>query len=743
MFVQQFKNTTSGLTEYQFNFLNHQIEKLESTLSHLSSKPDHNRLNTESSLQRIQTIQKFARQYEIPAIDALSNTVERTLKNSLQFNGKNSFNPKPDLEYFIFALKTITSRYSKNHPIPEKESARTPRDKSSKQPHPDNNEKSSKEVTFTIDRAPSVISTGYFIQQQFTQQTLQATKLKNGTIGIDIGHSSVKIVVFDKIREKLYIVNWHIHKYKKYGIKPNLKEIVKVIYAFFEKYKDYKKLPIITSLIDNNQLIRCKRLPPMSDRNFIRTAELEIRSEFFFEDREVGIFTYPYPTNINETRKHRHGIVLAVDHKLIKKTVRLFKKSGYKINQLSIDTLVLAQFKNEANQVAAIIDIGIEKIKIIVIDNKIIRFARTIDSHEYKITKEISALEKVNLREADTIKRNMKFLLKCNDAGKEIMQELRGENGTPQNLMFQHLRKVADEIHLSLQFYNTEHDNPIENIYLCGGGALLPGINDFLSLSLELPVYTLDVMKNIQITGRKIKRTDQRHLFPLLATAVGLCKVYHQPAMNLQIDLRKKIDVRRNKKIRALIAGTAIPLLFILASFGMRTFFLYQAGKLQRSINEKQHSINQLNRKISDLQHFNTLKDKIDLKIRKIKALKYNQPRWSIVLSEVSETIPEDIWLTHFSGNFQSRAEEEEDDDEYEQDSESEHEPDEKTVFSQVTISGQTSQRNQIKDFIYSMEQSENFRYINFNKVKSRQSENANITNFQLFGRIQISELEK
>ncbi|MBD3290213.1 hypothetical protein GF337_15510 [candidate division KSB1 bacterium] len=694
MLPEGLKNKTSDLSAVQNDFIWRQIARLENALSHFNSNPEHNRLNIKASLQKIHAIKKFARQYSIPAIDALSKTTGLSLKNSLHFNGKD---PKPELEYYIFALKSLLSR------------------------HFDENE----------DMVPDR-------DEQFSEQVPRAGKIENGLVAIDIGHYSTKIVVSKQKKEKLSLIQWQIHEYKNQSIEPDYKEISNIISEFFEKHRYYKKLPLVTSLIDNNHLIRYKVLPQMSDRNFIRTTELEIQSELFFEDQKSKLYTYPYPANAGQKAKNKSGIVLAIDEDLIKQTIGLFKKSGYKIDQLSTDILALAQFVDqELEGSAAIIDIGFEKIKIVILDNHKICFARTIESYEYKLIHEISALEQISFDDAETIKKEFDFLKKSEGQSKEIFQQLRGESGTPQNITFQHLHKIADEIHLSLQFYNSEYDNAVNKIYLCGGGALFPGIDSFLSLALEMSVSMLNVMQNIE-TDYSTKNYQQAA--PLLATAVGLCKLYHQPAENLKVDLRKKIDVQRNNKLRVLTVGIVSVALLCLTFLGLRTFFQHEASKLQNSIDQKKQSISETKLKISDLEQYTILKDDIDSQIQKIKSLKYSQPQWSIVLKEVSKAMPHDIWLTQLNGTFKL-PQEETDDSANNRDAESDTESEDTSMFSRVTFLGKTSQPNQIQEFIFNMERNSNLKYINFNKITSRQTENVNITNFQIDGRIQISGL--
>jgi Tfp pilus assembly protein PilN len=329
------------------------------------------------------------------------------------------------------------------------------------------------------------------------------------------------------------------------------------------------------------------------------------------------------------------------------------------------------------------------------------------------------------------------FLLKCKDKQKSELQQLRGESGTPQNIVYQNLYKIADEIKLSLQFYNTTYEKPVEKIFLCGGGALLPGINDFLAIDLDLPVATLNVMQYFDVNEHILKSDDQPEIAPLLATAIGLCKNYHRPALNLWIDLRKKVDTSDSQKTRKIYAGVAACMIFFLMLIVIRYALNHQSNKLQVSIEKNQNLIGELKTKISDLEHYNALKDDIDSQIRQIKSLKIRQPRWSLVLKEISKTIPQDIWLTQFSGTYQSV--ETNSGEEFEEPSDSENELKEKIQYSQMLFLGQTSQPNQIQEFVNNMEKNTNFNYINFNKITSRQTEKKDITHFQIDGRMEIS----
>jgi type IV pilus assembly protein PilM len=82
---------------------------------------------------------------------------------------------------------------------------------------------------------------------------------------------------------------------------------------------------------------------------------------------------------------------------------------------------------------------------------------------------------------------------------------------------------LAQEIQRSLDFFTaTSSDAKVEKLYLSGGVAKTPGMNDILHRQLGIPVETLDPFRRIRIDEGQFDMEYVASVAPFLAIGVGL-----------------------------------------------------------------------------------------------------------------------------------------------------------------------------------------------------------------------------
>jgi len=75
---------------------------------------------------------------------------------------------------------------------------------------------------------------------------------------------------------------------------------------------------------------------------------------------------------------------------------------------------------------------------------------------------------------------------------------------------------------MSLEYYTTRYGKTPERVFLCGGTAKIPRLDEFLSRELGLPVVVADPISNVRVTAPGVSAQYLKEISPLLPVCIGL-----------------------------------------------------------------------------------------------------------------------------------------------------------------------------------------------------------------------------
>lgn len=84
------------------------------------------------------------------------------------------------------------------------------------------------------------------------------------------------------------------------------------------------------------------------------------------------------------------------------------------------------------------------------------------------------------------------------------------------------LADLANELRMSLDYYQNRYAKLPERVYLCGGTAKMPHLDEYLSHELGLPVVVADPIKNMPINVPGASPQYLNEISPLLCVCMGL-----------------------------------------------------------------------------------------------------------------------------------------------------------------------------------------------------------------------------
>ncbi len=81
---------------------------------------------------------------------------------------------------------------------------------------------------------------------------------------------------------------------------------------------------------------------------------------------------------------------------------------------------------------------------------------------------------------------------------------------------------IIDEVQKSFEFFSSTSNSTIEQVFVSGGGALIPGVDNLLSDRLAIPVEVFNPLETVKINPRKFDRDSITRMAPLASVVAGL-----------------------------------------------------------------------------------------------------------------------------------------------------------------------------------------------------------------------------
>ena len=287
-------------------------------------------------------------------------------------------------------------------------------------------------------------------------------------IGIDIGTSSVKAVELGQSAGGVEVRHWAIEPLNGSDTKNALKRIAERLH--------FKDQQLVSAVFGKGTLIRYVDLPRMPLEDLRKSYIFDLDKYFPFDPKSI----YTDCSILDPDSKDKRMLVLlaAVKREMVDDRLKLFKEAGFELSRVTINSIAIANaFKRLGPQVSAsgkakaILDIGGSASCFMIFKDLSPRFARDIFVGSHELTQKVANALGVDLAQAEALKRQ---------PGDKLAQVLEACDMPINNLI--------NEIRLSMDYYMTEKNVQIDELFLSGGGSLLKGIDGAFEKSLGLPV---------------------------------------------------------------------------------------------------------------------------------------------------------------------------------------------------------------------------------------------------------------
>ncbi len=362
--------------------------------------------------------------------------------------------------------------------------------------------------------------------------------------GLDISESSLKIAKLRKKRGGIInltsfgetklppgiIVNGKVKDPDKLG------EIIKIAIKEVKGEKLNTRY-VVASLPEEKVFLQVIQLPILKEEDLKSAVLYEAENYIPFPLEQVYLDYEVIPSPFQKI-DHLDVLIVAMPKEIVDSYLVSLEKANLIAKALEPDSYALSRalIKNKISPFPVLIcDIGQKKTNFIIFSGASLRFTTTIHFGSQDFTQKISETLKIDLKKAEElkIKYGLSVLKKIKLKGVEPFQfekEIQEDRKILSALM-PSLQELKNEIKKYLDYYttHTSHEHlpsngkRIEKILLCGGGALLKKLPEFLSRELDLSVKLADPWVNVFTLPPKELPLISFEESLKYAKALGLC----------------------------------------------------------------------------------------------------------------------------------------------------------------------------------------------------------------------------
>lgn len=337
----------------------------------------------------------------------------------------------------------------------------------------------------------------------------------NGTVGLDLGSSSIKLVELRKKSSGFELVDFGIEDLGQDtvvdGAIMDAHAAAAAIDRILSKQKT-KNCNVAMAVSGHSVIVKKISVPVDSEADFYTAATREAQQHVPFDLAEVSL-SY-HLLGPNPSGHAMDAILVAAKNEKILNHTNAATQAGATPVVMDIDAFAL-QNAYEANygpgpdRTSALLNIGAGMMNINIVRGGIPLFTRdvTVGGNQYTHTLQ----KELDLSFEDAEK------LKIAKSGSSEHLETRSR----------HLRSVSEIVLLEIQktldfFRQTSPGETIHDIYVAGGTARTEGLRELLEAEFNLPVEIMNPFRKVAVNADKFDSAFVAEVAPRMSVAVGL-----------------------------------------------------------------------------------------------------------------------------------------------------------------------------------------------------------------------------
>jgi len=327
--------------------------------------------------------------------------------------------------------------------------------------------------------------------------------------GVDIGNGSIKIVRIAGGRKPRVlaaaIVEFPLDRTEAPGVSTDLR--------FLFSGKKFRNARVITVMPGKHLTIRSLSMPAMPPQELVEAMRWEAKRHISYP-LDAAIVEYLVTGERREKPVSKFDVVLiAAERRAVLEHLAPFQEANVKVavvdaNPLAIRNVLRVRPKPDQRNVV-VVDIGAGKTEIDIFQDGAPRFSRCLETGGIEMTRAIAADAGMELHDAEAKKHRVNVLAP-----------------PEQNPASAAVRSVLDtilvEVRRSIDYYQaTFREQAVDRLVLTGGGALMAGMKDYVSRTINIPAELDSPFEGLAVRKNAVTQ-DIRALSPRFTAAIGL-----------------------------------------------------------------------------------------------------------------------------------------------------------------------------------------------------------------------------
>ena len=332
-------------------------------------------------------------------------------------------------------------------------------------------------------------------------------------IGIDLGNHSIKCVELGLVSKSSTLLNFAIYESDKlkldFSNEENINMYAQKLKEFFKEL-DFGTREVSLSLPENEVYLNVKIVPKMSDkeiRNYINLQAPDIFPE------NINNLTYDYKILGEKDSGNIEILIVGAKKERIESYVNLLKRAELTPKVFEAKTISLSRVidTKESNEAVIILDFGYLFSTLHVSLKRIPRFIKTISIGSNSLNKAL--IQNLNLTNLQAENYKIAYGLNPEVAEGKIYSFLKP-------LIDSYILDIKRSI---IYFLDKNKSVSISKIYLTGGMAKLPGLEEYLQKNLNIPVEVFNPFTKIKVGSDLSKyENNLKELSTSLSAPIGL-----------------------------------------------------------------------------------------------------------------------------------------------------------------------------------------------------------------------------
>lgn len=334
---------------------------------------------------------------------------------------------------------------------------------------------------------------------------------KRRVIGLDIGSSVVKAIEFEERGDGFVITGFATSKV-------NSPDETRFAVKECVRQGNFRTRNTITSVSGRSVIVRYVSMLQMSKEDLKSAIRYEADKYIPFDVEEVVLDCQVLDQEASKgegAQPEMKVLLVAVKRSLIDEHLALLDDCGLVPKVIDVDAFALGnafELRNTntgrtdyADRVVALIDIGSNKTNINILRGNVSYFTREVYLAGNDFTEAIARRLGIEEAEAEGLKNDPQ------DRASEI-----------EECILPTLDDLSNEIQLSFDYFENQFDREVEEVYISGGSAKLPGLPRAFEGTLDKPIIRWDPLENQSVASSGVDIQQMEKNSSQLAIVLGL-----------------------------------------------------------------------------------------------------------------------------------------------------------------------------------------------------------------------------